>query len=48
MNDLTAELLLEMYRRMVMIRKFEEEGERLYSEGKIIGSYHSSIGQEGT
>jgi TPP-dependent pyruvate/acetoin dehydrogenase alpha subunit len=36
----------EAYRRMLRIRKFEEEGTRLYKEGEIPGAYHASIGQE--
>jgi TPP-dependent pyruvate/acetoin dehydrogenase alpha subunit len=36
----------ETYRRMVRIRKFEEEGTRLYKDGEIPGAYHASIGQE--
>src|SRR5688572_2889015 len=36
----------EAYRRMLRIRKFEEEGTRLYIAGKIAGAYHASIGQE--
>lgn len=36
----------EAYRRMLRIRKFEEEGTRLYQAGKIPGAYHASIGQE--
>jgi len=32
---------------MLRIRKFEEEGTRLYKEGQIPGAYHASIGQEG-
>lgn len=36
----------EAYRRMVRIRKFEEEGTRLYTEGLIPGAYHASIGHE--
>src|SRR5687767_14421299 len=36
----------EAYRRMLRIRKFEEQGIRLYKEGKIPGAYHASIGQE--
>ena len=31
---------------MLRIRRFEEEGTRLYSQGLIPGSYHASIGQE--
>ena len=37
---------LETYRRMLRIRRFEEEGTRLYQEGEIAGAYHASIGQE--
>ena len=48
LNVPATDLLLEMYRRMVMIRRFEEGGERLYTAGKLIGSYHSSMGQEAT
>jgi pyruvate dehydrogenase E1 component alpha subunit len=36
----------EAYRRMLRIRKFEQEGVRLYKEGQIPGAYHASIGQE--
>lgn len=38
----------EAFRRMLRIRKFEEEGTRLFKAGKIPGAYHSSIGQEAT
>jgi TPP-dependent pyruvate/acetoin dehydrogenase alpha subunit len=38
----------EVYRRMLRIRQFEEEGMRLFKEGKIPGAYHASIGQEAT
>src|ERR1700742_5171469 len=38
----------EAYRRMARIRKFEEEGSRLYNAGKIPGAFHASIGQEAT
>jgi acetoin:2,6-dichlorophenolindophenol oxidoreductase subunit alpha len=37
---------LEAYRRMWRIRKFDEEGTRLYRAGKIPGAFHASIGQE--
>src|SRR5882672_8021272 len=37
---------LEAYRRMLRIRKFEEEGVRLFLAGVIPGAYHASIGQE--
>lgn len=36
----------EALRRMLRIRKFEEEGTRLFMAGKIPGAFHSSIGQE--
>jgi len=39
---------LEAYRRMLRIRKFEEEGVRLFLAGVIPGAYHASIGQEAT
>lgn len=38
----------EVYRRMLRIRKFEEEGSALYNAGVIPGAYHASIGQEAT
>jgi acetoin:2,6-dichlorophenolindophenol oxidoreductase subunit alpha len=39
---------LEAYRRMWRIRKFEEEGTRLFKAGQIPGAYHASVGQEAT
>lgn len=39
---------LEAYRRMCRIRRFEEEGVRLFKTGAISGAYHASIGQEAT
>ena len=39
---------LEAYRRMFRIRRFEEEGTRLFKSGAIAGAYHASIGQEAT
>jgi pyruvate dehydrogenase E1 component alpha subunit len=43
---LKREQKLEAYRRMWRIRKFEEEGTRLFTAGAIPGAYHASIGQE--
>lgn len=40
--------MLEAYRRMLRIRRFEEEGTRLFKSGAIAGAYHASIGQEAT
>jgi TPP-dependent pyruvate/acetoin dehydrogenase alpha subunit len=43
---LTRTQLCETYKRMCRIRRFEEEGMRLFKEGIIPGAYHASIGQE--
>jgi pyruvate dehydrogenase E1 component alpha subunit len=40
------ELLLDLYRQMLRIRRFEEEAARLYTERKIGGFLHLYIGQE--
>ena len=40
------ELLAELYRSMLRIRRFEEEAARLYTERKIGGFLHLYIGQE--
>jgi pyruvate dehydrogenase E1 component alpha subunit len=39
-------LHLDLYRQMVVIRRFEEEAARAYSQGKIGGFLHLYIGQE--
>lgn len=44
----TEAIQREAYRRMVRIRRFEEEGVRLFTAGRILGAYHASIGQEAT
>lgn len=36
----------EAYRRMMRIRRFEEEGTEVLKAGKIAGAVHASIGQE--
>jgi acetoin:2,6-dichlorophenolindophenol oxidoreductase subunit alpha len=38
----------EMLFRMALIRSFEEKAEELYSLGRVHGTMHLSIGQEGT
>lgn len=43
----TKEVGVEMYRRMLRIRHFEEIAEKMHAKGEIAGSLHSSIGQEG-
>jgi 2-oxoisovalerate dehydrogenase E1 component len=40
--------LIEMHRRMLMIRGFEQRVAVLYREGEVPGFVHLSIGQEGT
>src|ERR1700757_5231176 len=46
--ELSNELLVEMYRRMVRIRLFEEQVVELVARGELPGAAHTSIGQEGT
>jgi pyruvate dehydrogenase E1 component alpha subunit len=41
-----SELAVELYRQMLLIRRFEEEAARAYSMGKIGGFLHLYIGQE--
>jgi pyruvate dehydrogenase E1 component alpha subunit len=40
------EILADLYRKMIRIRRFEEEAARLYTERKIGGFLHLYIGQE--
>ena len=40
------ELIADLYRQMLRIRRFEEEAARLYTERKISGFLHLYIGQE--
>jgi len=47
MKELTDAIYIEMFRRMLRIRRFEEAGEKLLSSGDIPGGLHTSIGQEG-
>ena len=44
----TEQLLLEMYRRMVLIRRFELKVNELYQKGIMPGTIHLSHGQEAT
>jgi pyruvate dehydrogenase E1 component alpha subunit len=41
-----AALLLDLYRQMVLCRRFEEAAAKAYSQGKISGFLHLYIGQE--
>ena len=43
---LSRDELLELYRQMVLIRRFEEKSAELYAEGKIGGFLHLYIGEE--
>ena len=44
----SREVLLEIHRRMLRIRRFEEAAIRLHKRGEIPGPIHTSIGQEAT
>ncbi|MER8716650.1 thiamine pyrophosphate-dependent dehydrogenase E1 component subunit alpha [Mesorhizobium sp. M1295] len=44
--QLNGDRRLEAYRRMLRIRRFEEEGMRQFKAGRIPGSFHASVGQE--
>ncbi|RWA97274.1 MAG: thiamine pyrophosphate-dependent dehydrogenase E1 component subunit alpha [Mesorhizobium sp.] len=44
--QLNGDQRLEAYRRMLRIRRFEEEGMRQFKGDKIPGWFHSSVGQE--
>lgn len=45
-HEIDGTKLLEMYRKMVLMRKFEEAAKRAYTERKIGGFLHLYIGQE--
>lgn len=45
-KELSRDDLLEFYRQMVLIRRFEEKSAELYAEGKIGGFLHLYIGEE--
>jgi len=45
-KELSKDELLELYRQMVLIRRFEEKSAELYAEGKIGGFLHLYIGEE--
>ena len=47
-NRIEVDELLELYRRMVRIRHFEQSASKLYAAGEIPGFLHLSIGQEAT
>ena len=43
---MNGDTLLKLYRKMLLIRRFEEEAARAYTERKIGGFLHLYIGQE--
>ncbi len=45
-ENVPRQLLLEMYRKMKSIRRFEEESIRLYHQAHIYGYFHPYIGEE--
>ena len=45
---LTNDQLVEAYKQMIIIRKFEETIRDLYQKGRIRGSFHPCVGQEAT
>ena len=45
-NALNKELLIKLYREMLLIRRFEEKAGQLYGMGSIGGFCHLYIGQE--
>jgi 2-oxoisovalerate dehydrogenase E1 component len=47
-HQVGAETQIEMYRRMRLIREFEERASKLYKATEIPGFVHLSIGQEAT
>ena len=46
MDSLSGEFLLEMQRRMLRIRAFDERASKMVKRGHIPGTVHTSIGQE--
>ena len=44
--NLPINVLLEMQRRMVRIRRFDERASKMVKRGQIPGTVHTSIGQE--
>ena len=45
-ETLTADTALDLYRRLVLIRRFEEQVSKLYAKNKLPGFVHLYIGQE--
>ncbi len=45
-NLADLETLLDLYHKMVLIRQFESTVEALHMQARLVGSFHSSVGQE--
>jgi pyruvate dehydrogenase E1 component alpha subunit len=45
-SDLSKEKFLELYRKLMVIRRFEEKVDELFRAGKVTGAVHTSVGQE--
>ena len=45
-KDVRAETLLHFYREMLLIRRFEEKVNEMYTKAKIGGYCHLNIGEE--
>ena len=46
MKSLDRDVLLDLHRQMLLLRRFEEAAARTYREGKIPGFIHLYIGEE--
>lgn len=46
MKNYEKEFLLELYRRMLRVRRFEEKAADCFTKGKLAGNIHLCIGQE--
>jgi 2-oxoisovalerate dehydrogenase E1 component len=46
MTATASDTLLEQYRQMALIRRFEDRAAELFNEGVIVGTAHSCVGQE--
>jgi len=44
--EMDVELLTEMYRRMVRIRRFEEAAIDLFKRGQVKGAVHPCVGRK--
>src|SRR5688572_7702246 len=46
LDDFDRDTLIDLYRQMLLVRRFEEKAAEAYSMGKIGGFCHLYIGQE--